>query len=386
MRVAFLANHYLDPDNCGSWSGLPYFMRRCLEQVGIETVSIFPEEDRSVRMLARTLYWRVFHRKRFLRYCDINLLRRQARQFERRLASLTVDAVFSPSTWPLAFLRTELPAVFWTDATFSGVLNFDASFTNLAPVSIANGHAVDQLALDRCARAVYSSDWAADTAVQTYRVPPAKVRVVPFGGNVQDPPSLESVREVIRRKPLSPCRLLMVGIDWRRKGAEIAVEAATQLNAWGIECRLTIVGCIPPTGSSVPPFVEIIPFLRKSNGDDRRRLAELYAQSHFFVMPSRAEAFGLVFAEASAFGVPCLATEVGGLPTVIHPGVNGALFPLDARGENYAAWIRDAIADGGSYRRLALRSAEDAANRLTWDVAGRQMSALFGEIRAESGC
>jgi glycosyltransferase involved in cell wall biosynthesis len=383
MRVAFLGNRYLDPDNCGSWSGLPYFMRRALEGAGIETVTIAPQDGDDPRRLVRFLYWRWFHGKRYLKYCDERLLQSHARQCERRLAALTVDGIFSPSTWPFAYLESGLPTVFWTDASFAGVLDFYESFTNVVPSSIAAGHAVEQRALDRCARAIFSSDWAADSARLHYRVNPAKTCVVPFGANLQEPPKLEDVREMVRQRPMRPCRLLLVGVEWQRKGVDLAIQAATLLDAAGIECTLTIVGCSPPVGQTYPRFVEIIPFIRKRTSEDRRRLNELYARSHFFIMPSRAEAFGIVFAEASTFGVPCLAAQVGGLSSVILTGVNGELFPLAAGGEAYADWIRETIADEGRYRALAIRAAEDAATRLSWDVVGRRVAQIFTDAAEE---
>ncbi|HVU33829.1 MAG TPA: glycosyltransferase family 4 protein [Opitutaceae bacterium] len=380
MRVAFLGNQYLDPDNCRSWSGLPYFMRRALEEAGIETVTIAPQDTEDPRRIMRLLYWRWLRGKRYLKYCDPRLLQDHARQCERRLASVTVDAVFSPSTWPLAYLRTRLPTVFWTDASFAGVLNFYDSFTNVAPLSVAAGHWVEQQALTRCARAIFSSDWAAATARDNYAVDAGKVRVVPFGGNLAEPPTLGEAREFVRTRPMQPCRLLLVGVDWQRKGADIALEVSELLNQRGIECTLTVVGCNPPAGRALPPHVELVPFLGKSSADDRRRLNALYARSHFFVMPTRAEAFGIVYAEAAAFGVPSMATQVGGLPTVIRSGINGELFALDAPAAAYADWIVARVANPAAYRALAMNALEDARERLSWPVAGQRVAAIFEEL------
>jgi glycosyltransferase involved in cell wall biosynthesis len=387
MRIALLANQFLNPDDCTSWSGLPFFMRRALESAGIETITVSSEDVGYSRRWARFLYWRWFHGKRYLKYCDPELLASHARQAERRLASISVDAVFSPSTWPLAYLETRLPVVLWTDACFAGVLDFYDSFSNLAPASVRAGHLVEQRALDRCTRAIYSTAWAAETALRHYRVDRAKIAIVPFGGNLQEPPTLAQVTEIVRDRPMEPLRLLLVGVDWRRKGVDIAIAAAAKLNEAGVDCRLTVAGCRPPNGIAVPPFVEVIPFLNKASLDDRRRLNELYARSHFFIMPTRAEAFGIVFAEASAFGVPCLATSVGGLPSVIVSERNGELFPLEATGADYADWILRMIRTPERYRALTLRTAEEGAVRLSWSEAGRKAAEILAEVvqpRADS--
>jgi glycosyltransferase involved in cell wall biosynthesis len=381
MRVAFPTTRFLDPDNVKSWSGLPFFIRRALENAGLEIVTMPLVGDMGGGgRWARFLYWRWLRGKRYLRHGEKRGLRHYARQLEQHLAAHPVDIVFSPSTWPIAYLETNLPVVFWTDACFAGMAGFYGSFTNLAPPSIQAGHAAEQAALDRCARAIYSSDWAAQMAGQFYRIEPSKVSVVPFGGNLLEPPTVEEARAGVRARDMSQCNLLLVGVDWERKGADVAVDTVKALNAAGLNARLTVVGCKPPASCRLPDCVELIPFIGKETVEHRRQLGELYRRSHFFIMPSRAEAFGLVFAEASAFGVPCLATRVGGLPSVIIDDITGRLFPLGAGGAEYADYILKFMHDPIRYHQLALRTAEAADTRLSWDTAGRKVAEILNSI------
>lgn len=384
MRVAYLASSFLNPDDPRSWSGLPYFMRRALEGAGLETVTLRPDDKDGAARWALFLYWRWLRGKRYLRYCTAGLQRSYARQFERLLARTPVDAVFSPSTWLMSHLETDLPTLLWTDACFAGVVDFYPSFTNLAAPSIRTGHAAEQGALDRCAKAVYCSQWAADTARRNYTVEPDKIQVVPFGGNLQEPPTWAEVVSMVRDRPRDRCELLLVGVDWKRKGADIAIDVAKALMARGVETRLTIVGCSAPKNTQIPAFVEVIPFIGKEAVEGRRRLREIFGRSHFFVMPTRAEAFGLVFAEACAFGVPCLATRLGGLPSVIIDDVNGRLFPLEAGGPVYADHIAGIMRDPARYEKLALRAAHEAMTRLSWKISGRKVADLFESMRLSS--
>jgi glycosyltransferase involved in cell wall biosynthesis len=381
MRVAFPATRFLDPDNIKSWSGLPFFIKRALEEAGLEIVTMpLVEEPDDGGRWPRFLYWRWLRGKRYLRHCESKLLKGYARQLERHLAAQPVDIVFSPSTWPIAYLETNLPVVFWTDACFAGMLDFYGSFTEVAPPSIKAGHAAEQGALDRCARAIYSSDWAAQMAAKYYQIEPSRISIVPFGGNLLEPPTIEEARAGVRARDMSPCNLLLVGVDWKRKGVDVAVETVEALNAAGLNARLTVVGCQAPSTRDLPACVEIIPFIGKDTVDDRRRLGEIFKRSHFFIMPSRAEAFGLVFAEASAFGVPCLASKVGGISSAIIDDINGRLFPLEAGGAEYADYILKCLHNRDRYHQLALRTAEDGAARLSWEAAGRKVAKLLDDI------
>lgn len=59
----------------------------------------------------------------------------------------------------------------------------------------------------------------------------------------------------------------------------------------------------------------------------RRDLPNLMAASDLVVLPSVAEAFGLVVAEALYLGTPVVATRVGGIPEIVEEGVDGVLVP-----------------------------------------------------------
>jgi len=202
--------------------------------------------------------------------------------------------------------------------------------------------------------------------------------VVPFGANIQCDRTAEDVKLLTARKNFDVCRLLFVGVDWKRKGGDQAVRVAEALVKRGVPTELHIVGCDPPAG--LPPFVKQHGFVSKKTVDGAQLLDRLMSESHFLIVPSLAECYGVVFAEASSFGLASLATNVGGIPAVITNGLNGQMFPLWVDPNHYADWIVPLMRNREAYAKLAETSFAEYQNRLNWDVAGCSVRKLLEEI------
>jgi glycosyltransferase involved in cell wall biosynthesis len=158
------------------------------------------------------------------------------------------------------------------------------------------------------------------------------------------------------------------------------IEIAQRIEAHGIPVELTLVGCRPPGDRELPEWVHVEGFLSKRTAVGRARLAELFARSHFLVMPSNAEAYGLVYAEASAYGVPSVATRTGGVPTVVVDGETGILDDPGAGAESYAGRILALMKDRPRYEVMAHAAAARSAAMLNWDVAGREAVARIAAV------
>jgi glycosyltransferase involved in cell wall biosynthesis len=227
----------------------------------------------------------------------------------------------------------------------------------------------------------FPSDWAAESAVRDYQADSKRVSVAPFGANLDDYPNEDCFNPTSDR---AVCRLLFVGVDWKRKGGDIALSILKRLCSAGLRAELDVVGCEPPVALE-DNRVKLYGFLNKSKLDERRLIEQLFSKAAFFILPSRQEAFGIVFCEASAYGTPSLATRTGGVPTAVKDGVNGFTFNLDAGPDLYANKIMEYWSDETVYMTLRRSTREYAKTTLTWDAWGQSVSSRIQEWLQQGG-
>lgn len=368
-----------DSSDVHAWSGLGNYILRALQDTGFKTESIGNLRVRK-HLLWLTRFKKVYYNrllsKKYMMDREPTILMDYATQVKEYLKFAHCDIVFSPGSIPISYLHTKEPIVFWTDATFAGMIDFYPGFTNLCAETIRKGNKMEQAALSNCRIAIYSSEWAARTAMQNYNVDPAKVKVVPFGANVDGTRS--EIGKIVECKSFDICKLLFLGVDWHRKGGDKALAVANLLNQRGIRTELHIAGCNPPV--NLHSFVKLHGYISKKTEEGRKRLEQLFSEAHFLILPSRAECYGVVFAEASSYGLPSLATKVGGIPTAIHDGKNGWTFSLDEAPAAYCDYIGKFMSSKEDYKQLAISSFQEYSERLNWLSSGRKVYALIQEF------
>jgi glycosyltransferase involved in cell wall biosynthesis len=371
-----------DPKDVRAWSGTVYHIARALEAKGI-SMEYLGELARNQVMVNRAIN-RLSKMSRLGEMFPVERTERMADLFARRirqhLMTSRTDLVFSPGSIPIALLKTKRPKVFYTDATFAGILAGDPAFKKYPKSYLAEGHRLEQAALDNCDLAIYASQWAARTAREYYEVDERKIRVVPFGANLSSVPGAGYVAEQVGKRSDRECQLLFIGVNWVNKGGAKALEAARLLNERGLRTRIHLVGCQPEV-DVLPDWATAHGFISKETQEGRDRIGALFASSHFLMLPTLADCLGLVLCEANAFGVPALANDVGGVGEVVKSGVNGELFPADAPAGEWADRIAGLFVDHQAYLAMASRSRAQFEERLNWDSAGtaihQHLSALM---------
>ncbi|HZM80833.1 MAG TPA: glycosyltransferase family 4 protein [Candidatus Limnocylindrales bacterium] len=200
------------------------------------------------------------------------------------------------------------------------------------------------------------SRWLADSLVRDTGLPREKVHVVHPGlvaGNSAPLPERPSPRR----------RLLFIGRTFASKGGDIVLKALARLRH-EVDPRITLTIAGPPTMAEVSDGVN---FLGALPG---REVAKLYDTHDLFVLPTRIEGFGIVFAEALARGLPCVGRNNFAMPEIIQAPRYGSLLDGDDP-DQLVKLITEALGDDDLYRRCA-EDAEATRAYYSWDRAARE--------------
>lgn len=330
---------------------------------------------------AKWRFYRYVLQQRYIAWAEPYVSQDYASQIGKRLSDLGSDVVMAPEINLLAYLECDRPLVLWTDTTYAGLFGGYTDFTNLCQETINHLTTMDRLTLQKCQLAIFPSVWAADIAIKNYQVDPGKVKVVPFGANIECDRTIEDIQLMVNARSQTTCKLLFIGVDWVRKGGAIALNVAKQLQQNGLNVELIVVGCKPPESEyPLPDFVKPVGFINKSTPEGLAKFNSFIAEAHFLIVPSKAETYGNVFCEANSFGVPCLATNAGGISTIIREGINGKTFAPDAKPEEYSIYIQDIFKNYSAYKDLALSAFNEYQTRFDWSAAGKSVRKLLLEI------
>lgn len=186
---------------------------------------------------------------------------------------------------------------------------------------------------------------------------------VDFARLTENPPvDLRSALDV----PRDAILLGAAGSLIARKGYDVLLRALAQLDGATLP-HLAIAGSGPEEASLRGLAAELGVAGRVHFLGYHRDIADIYASCDIFCGPSRAEAFGLVFAEAGYFGRPVVATRVGGIPEVVADEETGLLVMPE-----------DSSALAGAIGRLAANP--DMRHRLG-EAGRRRAETLFSVTR-----
>lgn len=359
-KIIFLSakNPYTQKD----WSGIPYFMFHHLSKYyDIEYVS--PPSFFLLRK-AGHYFSRAFHFVTGTKYLfeygfvlawlcgwyySIVLRNRKGYSF-----------IFSPAgLFELSFIITDLPLVTACDSSVLQLIDYYPSLFNVSELSKYEIDRIERRALKKISLVFLSSAWATIYFINHFGF--KNSFMIPFGAN--------SISEnaFAKAPDQQKCRLIFIGVDWDRKGGEMALEINRKLLDLNLNSHLTIIGSVPPNELMSDDHVTIIDHLDKDSEQGAADFASNLQQADFFILPTKADCTPIVIAEALAFGIPVLTSKTGGIASMIQDDYNGFLFDLNDVG-GYVFKIIQLRNDVNLYRQISENCLLTSKQQLNWNI------------------
>jgi glycosyltransferase involved in cell wall biosynthesis len=120
--------------------------------------------------------------------------------------------------------------------------------------------------------------------------------------------------------------------------------------------------------------------LDKNSKNGRTTLVHLYMRAHFFILPTRAECMGISLSEAAAFGLPLIATDTGGVSTIVKNGKNGILLGYNDSPVFIAMKIYELWKNKEKYRAMCMESRNYYDEKICADVWATSVNAIIEEL------
>ena len=213
-----------------------------------------------------------------------------------------------------------------------------------------------------------------------------KVEVIPWGA---DPEKFKPIknRNIVREKyGWSPDELIIsaLGRMVQKKGFSQLIDIIPSLTSCQEKFRVVIGGSGPLEDELKDKVAnlnlsEIVSFPGRIPWDE---VPEFLAASDIFVLPSQRDQAGnldglpTVLLEAMACGLPCVASDVGGVSLVIEPGENGFIFnPNDV--ERLANDLFTLISDNKTRMKLGAKSRIDVLEKYNWSTVAKSIDNIY---------
>lgn len=216
---------------------------------------------------------------------------------------------------------------------------------------------------------VVASQIIARHMIDDFGVPPGRIRLIPRGVDLEK----FKFHNLLDKKNKN-FTIGIVGRITPLKGHTYFIKAAAKVSRVIPKLRILIVGDVPPEKGGYKEQLKLliarlglerfVEFLGQ-----RDDIPEVFHNLDLLVLATtQPEAFGRVIIEASASGVPVVATRVGGVVDIIEDGLNGILVPP----EDVAA-MSEAIIKLLKDRKCAFYMAKEARKKVEKNFSLEQM-------------
>ena len=380
MKILYAALRH-DPRDPDLASGTDYNFYSAIKRSGaeIKVIGPFLGGDIIFERALRKLY-KKFTRKKYAKF-SFSLTRLASKALNQADKAWKPDVIFTIFPPCLAFYRGKTPCVYRLDTSFLG---WHQEYPEFGTFALKFLLWQERKAFKKCAKIITHSLWTKNILIKEYGVAEENIVLFPNPSAIPGKVVPRALSPTIDKRLCFPLKLLLVGRAYKRKGVDIGIEIARQLNSIGLATELIVCGLskTEAPGKKIP-FVKLVGPYTKSDPRQLQRYVALYQWAHFLLHPARFDPSPIVAAEAAAFGVPTITNDCGGLATTVKDGESGVVLPKASPAETYVEAILNFVRNPERYYELCRKARRRYERELNWGVAGKKAVAILEDAIKE---
>lgn len=286
---------------------------------------------------------------------------KQSRQCERQIRSLEVAPDF-------VFHLFSMYCPFWDcfDIPFAMYLDYTMTLARetwqpWAPFpnekAFLDWRACEAIAYRQAACIFTFSNLVKRSLVEDYGIDSAKIFAVGASGQFLD--------LYQGTKGFGSHRILFNGSNFERKGGHLVLAAFRLIKAAMPTAELIIIG-ERLSAASQPGIVNI------GMVSEPQAMQDLLVSCDLLLAPARSEPYGQLLVEALNYGLPCVVSDVGGMPEIVERNVSGLVL-AEPTPESLAAAVIELLQDMPRLERYSQAGRSKVARQLNWAVIAEKI-------------
>ena len=331
---------------------------------GLETVRwrVYPYPSNSAEIKERIAYqlWKWKFRSKFRDFCDDQEISVINSHYPTPSSGITIGHLIKETQTPVSFLLS------FHGSDINSSRNADAmmkaEWRHL--LQFADGVVSCSDDLGRKIRETFGQD------IITHTIHNGVNYDFMMSSVAMSPSSISSPREKI---------ILSIGKFNPIKGQDVLIEAFSFISSDYPDINLVLIG-VPD--NALPNLKNLC--LTKDCADritfhqnvPHDQIASYIKQATVFVLPSRREAFPLAILEAGVFGIPVIASDVGGIPEIINNGHTGLLVPPD-NPEELGKSLRFVLDTPGEAEKMGNALCNLIKTKFTWSSVAKKYQEII---------
>jgi glycosyltransferase involved in cell wall biosynthesis len=214
----------------------------------------------------------------------------------------------------------------------------------------------ERIAYERANHIFTMSSLVKTSLVEDYGIEAEKITVVGVSGPFLEPYEGE--------KTFGSKQLLFNGSDFKRKGGDLVLAAFRQVKQTIPEAKLVIIGKklnVREDGVDNPG--------RISSPSEMRNL---FLKTDLVLAPARCDPFPLFVIEAMNYGIPCIVSNIDGMPEIVDNEVNGLVI-AQLTPDILANQIVNLLRDRNTSKSMSEKARHKVKTKLNWNHVSKNI-------------